>query len=134
MKNIFFASTLFFATLAAAFLLERTLAGMFSARVPVPPLVLLSASAWMPVFPLPWRLWLGGSAGLVMDTFDVAPFGTWIILMLGAAFLAEFLLLLVSVRESAAVHAGVSGALAAAMVLAAPMAQAAFTYVRILLP
>lgn len=134
MKSIFPKQVLFFGALAAGIFLERMLVAFFGARFPVPPLTLFAAAAWMPVLPLSRRLWLAGGVGFVMDTLGALPFGTWLVLMLSAALLAEFFLRLVSARESAIAHIGVSSALAASMLLLSSLAQASVARLSILLP
>ncbi|MEK7099279.1 MAG: hypothetical protein AAB916_02080 [Patescibacteria group bacterium] len=117
----------------AAFFSEYLYAAAFGPRVPVPPLALIATAWWLPMFPLSWRLWIGGTVGMLMDTFGAGPFGVSILVMLIAALLTELFRSIIAARNGGIGHISIALALLVSALLLMPIGEAAIGYAQRLL-
>ena len=128
MRNNFLKLVCVTTAVLAAFFSEYLYAAAFGPRVPVPPLVLVATAWWLPMFPLSWRLWIGGMVGMLMDTFGAGPFGTAIFVVMGIALLTELFRSLISARNGSVGHISIAGALVMSALILMPITRAGIGY------
>jgi len=114
----------------AAFGAEQLASGVTAGRIFTPPFIILAMLGWFLILSLPGRLWLGGSAGFMLDTLGASPFGTYMLLGLVLAVLAHFPGRLFSHRDSNIAKATAFAVLAAAAFLFIPAARQALFYIK----
>lgn len=129
MKNVLAKFLLCMVAVLGAFFLERVFAALLGPKMLVPPLILLAVAASFPVLPLPWRLWIAGMTGLIIDAFGYTPFGATVIALLVTALAAEAIRSIVAVRSYGWGHATVSVGLALSVLALRPIAGAAIRYI-----
>lgn len=109
-------------TLASAFFIERLAAGAAAGRLFIPPLSLLAVLAWFPALPLSWRIWLGGGAGFLADSFGDFRFGAAILLMIFLALLTGFFRSIISDRRPLFAKGAIAACLMGSFFLLVPLA------------
>lgn len=95
----------------------------------LPPLAVLTTTAWFFVLPMPWRLSLGGAIGFFLDSVSLPPFGAAMVLFLFLSLAVEALETLLADRDSYAAKAAVFVVLVVLILLFAPLARIAAGHV-----